>query len=1402
MNSSIVYDTPLEEDITVFPTSLAQQRIWLLDQLESKSTICNIVSHIRLKVPLNREVFKQSLDAIMQRHDVLRTAITVVEGQLIQTITPSLSLPLPLVDLQHLSAVEREAEILRLATEEARLPFDVSLSPLVRTTLLRLGREDYLLLLSMHSIISDEWSIGLFCQELAVLYEAFLSGRPSPLDPLPMQYTDYTLWQEEWLQEDMLADSLAYWKKQLEHAPTVLTLPTDHLRQPVQTYRGAVQPFALSKHLTDNLTALSRQEGVSLYTTLAAAFQTLLHRYTGQDDLLIGSPVAGRTRSETENLIGSLSNTVVLRTDLSNNPTFDELLKRVHKGILRATAHQDVPFEYLVKELQLELNVAQNPLFQVMLALKPPSPVLPSGWTLTQLEVETGTSRFDLTLELEERTEGLVGRFAYSTDLFDQTTIVRMVGHWQTLLEGLVADSTQHIATLPLLTEAEQDQILVEWNPVDAKYPKDKRIHQLFEAQVERTPDAVAVVFEEKCLTYRELNRKANQLAHCLQRLGVGPEMMVGMYVERSLETVIGLLGILKAGSAYVPLDPTYPPERLAFILADTQVSVLLTQQQLVEKLPTYEGRIVCLDTDWEKIAQESAENPVSAGTAESLAYVIYTSGSTGKPKGVLVNHGGVVRLFEETQALFHFDHQDVWSLFHSYAFDFSVWELWGALLFGGRLVVVPYWVSRSPEAFYNLLRTEQVTVLSHCPAAFYQLTRVEESADTTHDLALRIVIFGCEALELPSVKPWFDRQGDQAPQLVVMYGPTETTVFVTYYPLSAADLEHPAGSMIGRAIPGSQVYLLDQYQQLVPVGTPGEIYIGGTGLARGYLHRPELTAERFLPTPFSEQPDARLYKTGDLARYRSDGNIEFLGRIDHQVKVRGFRIELGEIEGVLSQHPAVHEAVVVVREDVPGDKRLVAYIVAAQGQIPTLKNLRSSLKEQLPEYMVPSDFMLLDALPLTPNCKVDRRGLPAPDPTKRTEEETYVAPTLMVHYQLIQIWEELLDVRPIGIQDNFFDLGGQSLLATRLINRIEQVFGKKIALATLFAGPTIEQLTHALQQREDTDPRPPLVTVQTGGSKQPFFFLHGDYKQGPFYCIPLARNLGSDQPFYALQPYRLDDMLLPPTFEEMAASHIEWLRAVQPEGPYLLGGFCGGGLIAYELARQLQTQGDRVDLLVLIDPPLVTELRPLRTIVNRFGALMRLGQGEQLVCLLWLRHMYRYVQHLYRYLRFSHYRSLKIEQASERENTKGGAIAILKALHELWLNHATEDVEDTVRIEQERKQNKLGFAFPRLDAIFPDPIFPKAEVLRYDWEGLYLWASSAYMPSLYPGKSTFIFPEEKVRRHREAWRRAAEAIDKEVEVHVISGTQYGLKTNHLQDLTKYLHTCLSKVQASIKHKQ
>jgi amino acid adenylation domain-containing protein len=684
-----------------------------------------------------------------------------------------------------------------------------------------------------------------------------------------------------------------------------------------------------------------------------------------------------------------------------------------------------------------------------------------------------------------------MGVWEYNTDLFNSETVERMNGHFLTLLEGIIANPSERISQLPLLTKSEQQQLLMDWNNTQVDYPANKCIHQLFEEQVERTPDAVAVVFEGQQLTYNELNCRANQLAHYLQSLGVKPDELVGICVERSLEMIVGLLGILKAGGAYLPLDPEYPSERLSFMLEDAQLSLLLTQQKLGENLPQHQASIICLDTDWEKIAENSQSNPENTVTPDNLAYVIYTSGSTGKPKGVLVNHSNVVRLFAATDAWYNFNSQDVWTLFHSYAFDFSVWEMWGALLYGGRLVVVPYLVTRSPEAFYQLLCQEKVTILNQTPTAFRQLIQVEESlkgsfpplsrgvrgdrsSTTDNDLSLRLVIFGGEALEINSLQPWFNRHGDQCPQLVNMYGITETTVHVTYRPLSMTDLDSTA-SVIGCPIPDLQVYLLDQYLQLVPVGVPGEMYVGGAGVTKGYLNRPELTTERFIPSPFENSN--KLYKTGDLARYLPKGELEYLGRIDNQVKIRGFRIELGEIEALLASHPQIWETVVIVRDDTTGDKRLVAYIVPQSEKTITINEIRQFLKAKLPSYMVPNAFVILDALPLTANGKIDRRALPPSESSSETSEK-YVAPRNPIEDILVNVWSEILKVEKVGINDNFFELGGHSLLATKLVAQIRDRLKIELPLRQLFNTATLAELAQGIEQLKQQTPDSPVPTI------------------------------------------------------------------------------------------------------------------------------------------------------------------------------------------------------------------------------------------------------------------------------------------------------------------------------------
>ncbi|MFL5663118.1 MAG: non-ribosomal peptide synthetase, partial [Ktedonobacteraceae bacterium] len=988
---------------------------------------------------------------------------------------------------------------------------------------------------------------------------------------------------------------------------------------------------------------------------------------------------------------------------------------------------------------------------------------------------------------------------------------------------------------------AEQYRLLVEWNATQAAYPKDKCLHQLFEAQVERTPDAVAVIFKSEQLTYRELNGKANQLAHYLLQHGVGPEVLVGLCVERSLEMVVGLLGILKAGGAYVPLDPTFPPERLAFMLQDAQAAVLVTQQHLLTQLPAHGPKVVCLDADAAVLIQQSEVNRLSAATSDNLAYVIYTSGSTGRPKGVQVLHRAVVNFMLSMRQQPGLTTQDTLLAITTLSFDIAALELFLPLIVGARVIVASRETAADGEALAETLTRARVTVMQATPITW----RLLLAAGWQGKPDLKILCGG-EALPLDLAQQLLHRVAS----LWNVYGPTETTIWSTLCKIEAEE----GVVTIGRPIANTQMYLLDTQLQPVPVGVPGELYIGGDGLARGYLNRPELTAERFIPHPFSNEPGARLYKTGDLARYQPDGTIEHLGRLDYQIKLRGYRIELGEIETVLARHPAVRQAVVIAREDVPGDKHLVAYVVLHEKRAVTVVDLQSHMTKQLPNYMVPSAFVLLESFPMTPNGKIDRRSLPTPQHTRPELQKAFVAPRTSIEEVLAGIWSQILRIEQIGVHDDFIALGGDSLMAMQVISRLRRTLQIELTLARFFEartlaelskiieqvkagdaqlqmralqpisreahrrnlsfipptqnsgssrgenyGPTIEHSVSALQKPEDKDSAVAVVAVQTGGSKRPFFFLHGDFRRGAFHCSPLARDLGSDQPFYALEPSRLDGSQVLPTFEAMAAAYIKSLRIVQPEGPYLLGGYCGGGLVAYEMARQLHAEGQTVDLLVLMNPNPISYMRGMRRVINRLGRLMRLNESKQVYCFLWLQHMYRYLQHEYRYLRFPHYRRWTTELNSQGVSSKGGVILTLRELHAHKLERDAEGLETDEQIEPEGKGNRIGFALPKLDAIFPEPIFPTAEALHQDYEFMFFWIAAEYVPGFYPGKSTFFFTRDSEERGLDAkWRKkVAAAKDKEVEVHHIAGMHETCRTIHLHDLTEHLRMCLNRVQTA-----
>ncbi|MEH1777317.1 amino acid adenylation domain-containing protein [Nostoc sp.] len=1048
------------------PLSFAQQRLWFLEQFLPGNPLYNLPQTFHLVGQVNLSALEQSVNEIIRRHEVLRTTFAFLDGQPVQIIAPTLTVPLHLIDLRTLSGSQKDTEIQRLTIEECQRPFNLNHGPLVRTTLLQLGAEEYVLLLNIHHIVFDGWSVGTFFRELRLLYQAFVNGQLSPLAELPIQYADFALWQRQWLQGKVLSEQLDYWKQQLADLP-ILQLPSDRPRPAIQTYRGTRQPLALSKSLSETLTRFSQQEGVTLFMTLLAAFQTLLFRYTSSADIQVGSVIANRHYQEIESLIGFFVNTLILRSDFSDSPTFRQLLKQVREVTLEAYAHQDLPFEKLVEELEPERDLSRHPLFQIGFALQNvPIPAIElSGMTINHRLEHNGTAKFDLFLELFETPDGISGWFEYSTDLFDAATISRIGENFQTLVAGIVANPDQKVTDLPLLTANECQQLLVEWNQTQADYPEQSCIHQLFEVQVQREPNSVAAIFAEQQITYHDLNARANQLARHLQTLGVGPDVLVGICVERSLEMIVALLAILKAGAAYVPLDTAYPQQRLSLMLTDSQVTVLLTQQSLLEQLPEHQASIVCLDRDWEDIATQAQNNLDINIHPDNLTYVIYTSGSTGKPKGVAMPHRPLVNLiaWQSQTSTVGFGSKTL--QYTPISFDVSFQEIFATLTTGGTLVLISESMRREPTQLLQFLNREGIERLFLPYVALQQIAEMARIEGIV-PCSLREVITAGEQLRITDAIAHLFRQLPNC-TLHNQYGPSETHV-VTAFTLANSPTDWSALPPIGRPIANSQMYLLDSQLQPVPVGVPGELYIGGIGIARGYLNRLDLTDARFIPNPFENSKCDRLYKTGDLARYLSDGNIEYLNRIDHQVKIRGFRIELGEIEALLAQHPSVKTSVVIDREDVPGQKRLVAYVVQNQQYENDSKltlELRHFLKQKLPEYMIPTAFVCLEKLPLTPSGKLDRRALPAPDQSRPILEVALITPRTPTEKKMLGIWIKILGIDNVGIQDNFFELGGNSLLAAQLMIYVRETFQVQMPVRCIFEQPTIEGLCQIVEK-------------------------------------------------------------------------------------------------------------------------------------------------------------------------------------------------------------------------------------------------------------------------------------------------------------------------------------------------
>ena len=1053
------------------PLSASQQQMWFLNQLNPDSPVYNTFRAFYLNGQLDLKVFEDCIKEIVRRHETLRTVFQFEDGVPVQVVRPDMGFDFSFKDLSCIDELHgpsidnpdsaKKKKLNELLVAEAQRTFDLMQGPCLRVFIFKLGENGYCFQLVMHHIYCDGWSLSTFFRELAALYEAFLQGRDSPLEELPVQYSDYAVWQQKWLKSDDVQIHFNYWKERLKGSHGGLNLPFDYPRPSVQSFMGGLEDVIISRQLTDRLKTFSSHEGVTLFMTLLAAYQVLLYRYSGQTDIVTGSPIANRNHPETHDMIGCFVNTLALRSDLSGSPNFRELVNRIKKTTIDAYAHQDLPFQVLVQEIHSSRDMTFTPLFQTSFVLQnTPHPVLEfSGLTLKPLRVDNMTAKYDLNLMLREYDGELKGKLEYSTDLFKADTISRLISHFYVLLAGVLENPDIPVSESPLLTENEKNQLLLEWHNAGVYYPKDKCVHELFQERAERDPDAVALIFGNDRFTYGELNSRANQLSHYLRKLGVGPESLAGICLERSLEMVIGILGILKAGAAYVPLDPAYPKERLEFIIEDTHASVVVTQENLLDILPKHTSNIVCIDTEQDNISQCESHNSAGGVTPDNAAYIIYTSGSTGKPKGVVIEHCNVVRLFEGAQSLYHFNRDDVWTLFHSFAFDFSVWELWGALIYGGTLVIVPYRVSRSLDEFYELLIEKQVTILNITPSVFRELIQTDLNSSARDRLSLRYIIFGGEELKTADLQPWYENHDDQYPRLVNMYGITETTVHVTYRALTATDATGSKGRGIGRPLPDLRIYLLDSNMQPVPIGVPGEICVGGAGLAREYLNRPELTEEKFIPDAFSGQAGARMYKSGDLGRYLPDGTIEFIGRKDNQVKVRGYRIELGEIESVIVQHPEVTGALVIARDDRGGDTLLASYVLVRDTSKDITDELRKMLKQKLPDYMVPSVIVLMEAFPLTPNGKIDRDALPAPFARHTEQGNKPVPPQSPFEEKLATIWQAIFERNDIGIHDDFFELGGHSLLAMRLIAWVRRDLHVELPIHSIFESPTIAGL-------------------------------------------------------------------------------------------------------------------------------------------------------------------------------------------------------------------------------------------------------------------------------------------------------------------------------------------------------
>jgi amino acid adenylation domain-containing protein len=1160
------------------PLSFAQQRLWLLDRLSPQSSLYNVAHVLRLQGVLDAAALRSAFDALARRHEVLRTRFETIDGQPAQIIDAEPQFEWDIEDLSAPAAGERALESRRRAEIEANKPFDLARGPLMRARVLRLDEREHWLLLTLHHIVTDRWSMGVLAEEVSALYAAKLEGCAASIDALPVQFADYAIWQREFLQGCVLEEQLAYWKQSLCDLQP-LELPADRKRPAIGRFRAGRVYLDLGEALTRLLKNLSRRENATLFMTLLASFQVLLFRYSGQEDVAVGVPVAGRRRPELEGLIGCFVNTLVLRGDLSGEPSFRTFLERTRARVLADLRYQDLPFEKLVEELAPVRDPSRNPLFQVAFTLQNTPP---RGWRLPGIDVErleeiaADGAKFDLSLTLSESGESLRARLEYATELFDAVTIERMAAQWRSLLEDIVAHPDSPVSRLKLIDDDERRRILVDWNATRTSYPADASIAAVFAAQARRTPDSIALIDGPRTLTYAALDFESDALAHRLTTAGAAAGARVAVCIERSIDEVIALLGVLKTGCAYVPLDPGHPPERLAELVTDADVAAVVTVESALRALAVARAkseRPVLMLGRAEALAAQARADPLPATRGDDPAYVMFTSGSTGTPKGVVIPQRAVLRLVLGTDYV-QLGRDDVVAHLSNPAFDAATFEIWGALLNGAKLAVIPRDAVLSPPQLAAALDAAAVSTLFLTTALFNQIAR-----DAPAAFARRQVLFGGEAAEPPSVAAALS--AGEPRQLLHVYGPTEATTFATWH--EVREIEPDALTVpIGKPIANTEVYILDEHREPVPPGIPGEIWIGGPGLALGYLNDAALTSDRFIAHPFSADPGARLYRTRDRARYRADGAIEFMGRFDNQIKIRGYRIEPAEVEAALLKLPRVRQAIVLAHGTTSATRRLSAYVVPAEGATLTPQDLWLDLRRTLPEYLVPHGIVLLQALPITPSGKIDRRALPDPVDLADRNAASRAPPATLIEHMLATIWKRLLGVRGIGVRDSFFDLGGHSLLAAQMIDEIERACAVRLPVTALFTASTIERIAEMIRVGVTT--AAPIDTLNGGGSRPPLFFLHGDYYEGGLYCRGLAAALGSEQPFHAVHPHGLDGKAVPPSIESMAADRVAVIRRERPHGPYFLGGHCNGALVAVEIARQLIDAGEEVPVVVVLD--------------------------------------------------------------------------------------------------------------------------------------------------------------------------------------------------------------------------